>query len=106
MLRDLPLIQEWLREREEIGVAKGLDQGIAIGLNKGIVLGRDEGRLEAARMILIEVAEPRLGVPSPQIASRIAECTDLQRLVRVTTEISQFETWDEVFPENGEPSSG
>ena len=98
MLKEIPLIQEWLREREEIGVAKGLDQGIAIGL--------DKGRLEAARMILIEVAEPRLGVPSPQIASRIAECADLQRLIRVTTEISQFETWDEVFPENGEPPSG
>ena len=106
MLKEIPLIQEWLREREEIGVAKGLDQGIAIGLDKGIVLGRDEGRLEAARMILIEVAEPRLGAPSPQIASRIAECADLQRLIRVTAEISQFETWDEIFPENGEPPSG
>lgn len=90
MLKEIPLIQEWLREREEIGVAKG----------------RDQGRLEAARMILIEVAEPRLGVPSPQIASRIAECADLQRLIRVTAEISQFETWDEIFPENGEPPSG
>ena len=86
MLKEVPLTQEWLQEREEVGLAKG--------------------RLEAARMILIKDAEPRLGDPSPRVALLIEGCTDLERLIRVTAEISQFETWDEVFPGLQAPSTG
>lgn len=94
MLKEVPLIQEWLQEREEVGLAKGRDEGLA------------KGRLEAARMILIKVAEPRLGAPSPRVALLIEGCTDLERLIRLTAEISQFETWDEVFPVLQAPSTG
>ncbi len=102
MLKEVPLIQEWLQERGEVGLAKGRDEGLAIGRDEGLAIGR----LEAARMILIKVAEPRLGAPSPRVALLIEGCTDLERLIRVTAEISQFETWDEVFPVLQAPSTG
>lgn len=94
MLKDLPLIQEWLRESEDSGFARGWEEGFA------------RGRLEAARMVIREIAELRLGAPPAHVATLISECMDLERLIRVACEIVKYESWDESIPEHRDLPSG
>ena len=126
MLRDLPLIQEWLRESEDSGFARGWEEGYSRGWEEGYSRGWKEGysrgweegfargleesfahgRLEAARMIILKIAELRLGAPPAHVAALISECMDLERLIRVACEIVTYESWDESIPEHRDLPSG
>jgi predicted transposase YdaD len=75
MLKELPFVQEWLRESE----AEGEARGIAVGEARGIAVGELRGAQELLRTVL----EERFGPLDAATAARLTEL-DAQRCREVT----------------------
>ncbi len=81
MLKEVPLIQDWLAEQEA----------------KGKVEGRAEGAAEQLRKVLRQLGEARFGEPSAAVRERLENLTDLAELERLTDRLLQVETWSELL---------
>jgi hypothetical protein len=54
----------------------------------------EEGRLEEARAMLLELGARRLGVPSEEVEMAVGRITDLERLRRLSRRLFDVSTWE------------
>jgi len=59
--------------------------------------GREEGRREAARMLLLRFGKKYLGSPGETVVRRINSIDDLDRLDRMSERSDTVGTWDELL---------
>ena len=81
MLRDIPLIQDWLAQENA----------------DGKIAGRAEGAAEQLRKVIRQLGEARFGKPTAAVRERLEDLTDLAELERLTDRLLQVETWSELL---------
>jgi predicted transposase YdaD len=68
------------------------------GRQEGIIVGRIEGRLDAARRILLRQGTKRFGVPDATTVATIEAIEDLGRLETMVDRLvdGQIQSWDDL----------
>ena len=67
------------------------------GVKEGKEEGWEEGSVETARSILLELTEFRFGTPAESIHESILKIGDLERLRRMTRRIATASSWEDLL---------
>ena len=66
-------------------------------VQEGVEIGRQEGKLEEARELLLDLGGERFGTPDPAMKEIISQIADLDRLHRLGRRLAHVSTWQELL---------